>query len=199
MKTSSKKKKERLVPIPSQTVGPFFLIGLTGPRSTPHMAGPDAKGERVKLICTLFDGKGAVVPDGMIEIWQANAEGKYNHPADKQSKPVDPAFTGFGRAGTDANGSCEFETIKPGRVPSRGKVPQAPHLEVSVFARGLLKRAATRVYFAGDPANEEDSVLALVPKARRATLMAQPVSGQPGVWTFDVHLNGAKETVFFDI
>ena len=180
MKTRSKEKKARLVPIPSQTVGPFFYIGLTGPHSTPRMAGPDAKGERVKLICTMLDGKGVAIPDGMIEIWQANAEGKYNHPADKQSKSIDPAFMGFGRAGTDANGACEFETIKPGRVPSRGKIPQAPHLEVSVFARGLLKRAATRIYFAGDPANDEDPVLALVPKARRATLIAQPDSSQPG-------------------
>jgi protocatechuate 3,4-dioxygenase alpha subunit len=163
------------------------------------MAGPDVKGERVKLICTVLDGQGVTVPDAMIEIWQANAEGKYNHPADTQAKPVDPAFLGFGRAGTDGNGACEFETIKPGRVPGRGKTLQAPHLEVSVFARGLLKRAPTRIYFAGDPANDQDPVLALVPKARRTTLMAQPVPGEPGTWRFDVHLHGAKETVFFDI
>ena len=105
---------------------------------------------------------------------------------------------GFGRAGTDANGSCEFETIKPGRVlRHRGKILQAPHLEVSVFARGLLKRAAARIYFGGDPANDEDPVLALVPKARRSdALIAQPVSGQPGVWRFDIHLNGAEGKQF---
>jgi protocatechuate 3,4-dioxygenase alpha subunit len=198
LKIKSEKKK-RLVPLASQTVGPYFLIGLTGPRSSPRMAGPDVKGERVKLICTVLDGQGVAVPDAMIEIWQANAGGKYNHPADTQTKPIDPGFLGFGRAGTDGNGACEFETIRPGRAPGRGKTLQAPHLEVSVFARGLLKRAPTRIYFADDPANDEDPVLALVPKTRRPTLMAQPVSGQPGTWRFDVHLNGAKETVFFDI
>jgi len=192
-------KKPDLVPIPWQTVGPFFTITLTDPRPLPNIAGPDTKGERVKLVCTVFDREGAPVPDAMIEIWQANAEGKYNHPDDTQKKPVDPAFLGFGRMATNGEGICAFDTIKPGRVPGRGKSVQAPHLVVGVFARGVLKRLATRIYFAGDPANDEDPVLALVPKARRATLMAQPIAGEPGAWRCDVHLSGKRETVFFDV
>jgi protocatechuate 3,4-dioxygenase alpha subunit len=193
------KGKADLVPIPSQTVGPYFVIGLTGSRWHGCMAGPDTKGERVKLICTVLDRMGAAVPDALVEVWQANAEGKYNHPADKQPKAIDPSFTGFGRQGTDANGVCAFETIKPGRVPGPGKTLQAPHLEVSVFARGVLKRLATRIYFAGDPANDECPVLALVPKSRQSTLLAHPIAGESGAWRFDVHISGAKETVFFDV
>jgi protocatechuate 3,4-dioxygenase, alpha subunit len=193
------KSKPVLVPIPSQTVGPYFQIGLTGSRWQGKIAGPNTRGERVKLTCTVFDGAGTPLSDALVEIWQANADGKYNHPADKQLKAIDPAFIGFGRQATNEDGVCEFETIKPGRVPGRGKTLQAPHLEVSVLARGLLKRLATRIYFGGDPANDECPVLALVPKARRVTLMAQRLSGEAGAWRFDVHLQGAKETVFFDV
>jgi len=198
LKTKSKKKVDR-VPIPSQTVGPYFRITLVGKRPQGRIAAPGVKGERVKLTCTVFDGEGQPIPDALIEIWQANTDGKYHHPDDHQSKPVDPAFIGFGRMGTEENGSCEFETIKPGRVPGKGKTLQAPHLEVSVFARGVLRRLATRIYFAGDAANDECPVLALVPKSRRATLMAQPVPGEPGAWRFDVYVSGPKETVFFDV
>jgi protocatechuate 3,4-dioxygenase, alpha subunit len=202
LKTSARKapgKRPDLTPIPSQTVGPYFQIGLTGPRVLSQIAGPSVKGERVKLTCTVFDGEGKPVPDAMIEIWQANADGKYNHPGDRQKKPIDPHFLGFGRVGTNDDGMCVFETIRPGRVPGRGEVLQAPHLEISVLARGLLKRLATRIYFAGDPANEEDPVLALVPSSRRATLMAHPITGEPGGWRQDIHLSGKKETVFFDV
>lgn len=157
------------------------------------------RGERVKLICAVFDLNGAPVNDALVEIWQANADGKYKHPADTQKIAIDPAFSGFGRLPTNDEGICIFETIKPGRVPSNANVMQAPHLEVSVLARGVLKRLATRIYFSGDPANDEDPVLALVPNARRQTLMARPVAGQPGTWRFDVHLSGKAETVFFDV
>lgn len=188
-----------LVPIPSQTVGPYFQIGLTGNRAIARIAGPDVKGERITLICNVFDGEGQALGDAMIEIWQANADGKYNHPDDSQAKPVDPAFFGFGRLVTDANGTCAFETIKPGRVPGPNNHLQAPHLSVSVFARGLLRRLPTRVYFAGEPANDQDPILALVPQDRRDTLMAQPVPGQRDAWRFDIHLCGEQETVFFDV
>jgi protocatechuate 3,4-dioxygenase alpha subunit len=172
---------------------------MSGAREIPRIAGSGVRGERMKLVCTIFDRYGARLDDAMIEIWQANADGKYNHPADKQAKPIDPAFLGFGRVSSNSEGVCVLETIKPGRVPGRGNTLQAPHLEVSVFARGVLKRLATRIYFAGDPANDEDPVLAVVPKARRNTLMAQPVEGESGVWRFDVHLSGSRETVFFDV
>lgn len=198
MKTNAKPKKD-LVPTPSQTVGPYFQIGMSGAREIPRIVAPGLRGERIKLICAIFDRDGAALDDAMIEIWQADADGKYNHPADRQQKPVDPAFLGFGRVCSNSDGICVFETIKPGRVPGRGAALQAPHLEVSVLARGVLKRLATRIYFAGDPANDEDPVLALVPKARRGTLIAQPVAGESGAWRFDVHLSGKRETVFFDV
>jgi protocatechuate 3,4-dioxygenase, alpha subunit len=198
LKISARNKRD-LVPTPSQTVGPYFQIGMSGSREIPRIAGPGVRGERVKLVCAIFDRDDAALDDAMIEIWQANADGKYNHPADPRPMPVDPAFAGFGRVLSNRQGFCVFETIKPGRVPGRGNAMQAPHLEVSVFARGVLKRLATRIYFAGDPANGEDPVLALVPKARRNTLLAQPIAGRPGGWRFDVHLSGSRETVFFDV
>jgi protocatechuate 3,4-dioxygenase, alpha subunit len=163
------------------------------------VAAPGVRGERMKLVCAVFDAEGKPVADALIETWQANADGKYNHPADKQPKPIDPAFLGFGRQVTEESGVCEFGTIKPGKVPGRGKTLQAPHFEVAVFARGILKQLCTRIYFAGDPANKECPVLAIVPKSRRSTLLAHPVPGEPGAWRFDVHISGANETVFFDV
>jgi protocatechuate 3,4-dioxygenase, alpha subunit len=188
-----------LIPCPSQTIGPFFHLTLAGFYSISIIARPNTVGERIRLICTVYDGEAAPIRDAMLEIWQANAQGKYNHPDDFQEKPIEQGFRGFGHLASDGNGICMFETIKPGRVPSWTDVPQAPHLVVSVFARGVLKRLPTRVYFAGDPANQEDPVLALVPAERRDTLMARPDPGQPGVWHFDIHLCGEKETVFFDV
>ncbi|MGH9359748.1 MAG: protocatechuate 3,4-dioxygenase subunit alpha [Candidatus Acidiferrales bacterium] len=183
---------------PSQTVGPFFHV-LTANSSSGRIAGPEAKGRRIQLICRVFDGDGAPVNDALIEVWQANADGKYHHPEDTQEKAVDLAFCGFGRMATAEDGSCCFDTIKPGRVPGNGNTLQAPHLNLSVFARGVLKRLATRVYFAGGPANPEDTVLALTPEDRRGTLLAQPDPKRPGVWRFDIHLCGERETVFFDV
>jgi protocatechuate 3,4-dioxygenase alpha subunit len=189
-----------LVPTPSQTVGPFFHFGLTTDKCcVRRIAGPQVKGERVLLTIRVLDGDAVGLNDAMIEIWQANAEGKYNHPDDIQLKAIDPSFLGFGRMGTGDDGSCEFETIKPGRVAGPENVSQAPHLNVAVFARGMLKQLYTRVYFAGDPANQEDPVLTLVPVDRRETLMAYPDSVRPSAWRFDLHLQGERETVFFDV
>ena len=187
------------VPIPSQTVGPYFHLGLTDGRAVGCIAQPDAKGERVWLTCRVLDGDGLPVDDAMLEVWQADFQGKYNHPDDMQDKQADPACRGFGRVGTGSDGSCQFETIKPGGVRGIGGIPQAPHLNVAVFARGLLRHLYTRIYFAGDPANEKDPVLAFVPKERRATLTAQPDSARAGHWRFDIHLCGEQETVFLDI
>jgi protocatechuate 3,4-dioxygenase alpha subunit len=163
------------------------------------LATADAKGERIWLRCRVLDDKGFPVPDAMLELWQANADGKYQHPEDRQEKPVDPHCKGFGRLGTDPDGYCVFETVKPGCVPGLENSVQAPHISVSVFARGILKRLATRVYFAGESTNENDPVLALVPTERRATLMAKRVPERPGHWSFEIHLCGEQETVFFDI
>jgi protocatechuate 3,4-dioxygenase alpha subunit len=189
-----------LVPIPSQTVGPFFHLGLTGSRSVGSLATPETKGERISLICRVLDGDGLPVPDAMIEIWQANAEGRYNHPDDKQDhKRIDPSFQGFGRLATDDQGACAFATIKPGQVPDNNGALQASHINVSVFARGILKRLATRIYFAEDPALSQDPVLALVPADRRHTLLARQEKARPEEWHFDIHLCGDHETVFFDV
>ena len=189
-----------LVPSPSQTVGPFFHFCLTTDKNcVGRIAGPEVKGERVRLTVRVLDGDGVGPNDAMIEIWQADADGKYNHPDDTQSKAVDPSFLGFGRLNTAEDGSCEFETIKPGRVPGPGNVLQAPHLNLAVFARGMIKQLYTRVYFAGDPANPEDPVLGLVPADRRETLMAHPDTTRPGGWRFDLRLQGDDETVFFDV
>jgi len=188
-----------LMPTPSQTVGPFFHLGCTERASVGSLVTSASKGERIQLIFRVLDGEGQPVPDAMIEIWQANAEGRYAHPEDTQEKALDPAFNGFGRLASDQNGRCVFSTIKPGRVPGNGGTLQAPHINVSVFARGVLKRLATRAYFAGDPANTEDPVLALVPAERQPTLLARPDAGGQGDWVFDIHLCGEEETVFFDV
>ena len=188
-----------LVPTPSQTAGPYFHLGLTETRSVQRIAGPQIAGERIFLTCRVFDGEGAPVNDAMIEIWQADAEGKYNHPDDVRKKSVDSDWFGFGRMATGEDGTCEFETIKPGRVPGAGDVLQAPHLNVAIFARGMLKQLYTRIYFASDPANSEDAVILLAPPARRETLMAKPDSARAGHWRFEIHLQGEQETVFFDV
>jgi protocatechuate 3,4-dioxygenase, alpha subunit len=197
---SAKSKVARLLePTPWCTVGPYFSVCVGEDLCVPKIAAPEVKGERVKLICAVFDRAGECVPDTLIEIWQANADGKYNHPDDWQAKSIDVSFRGFGRQVTGLDGLCEFETIKPGRVPGPRHTLQAPHLEVGVFTRGVLRHLATRIYFAGDAANTKCPVLSRVPKSRRATLMAQAVAGQPGTWRHEIHLSGQKETVFFDV
>ena len=183
---------------PSQTLGPFFSFSLTA-KPLGQMRQSETAGEPVHLSIRLFDGEGTPVPDGIIELWQADAAGKYEHPEDKQPHSADPTFCGFGRMATDAAGTCLFETIRPGRVPGVPKSSQAPHINVIVLARGMLLPLFTRIYFAGDPANSEDSVLAMVAEDRRPTLFAQPDAGRPGTWNFDIRLCGDRETVFFDL
>jgi protocatechuate 3,4-dioxygenase, alpha subunit len=185
-----------LTPTPSQTVGPYLHLGLTDERSISRVAGDGAKGERVWLTFRVLDGDGAPVPDAMIELWQADSEGNYTPQA---SGADGAAFRGFGRLATAEDGSCTFETIRPGCVPGPGETVQAPHINVSILGRGILKRLSTRVYFAGEPANAADPVLALVPENRRATLLARPDPTRSSHWIFDVHLRGEGETVFFDV
>jgi protocatechuate 3,4-dioxygenase alpha subunit len=184
-----------LTPTPSQTVGPYLHLGLTDSRAIAVVAEESVEGERMRLTCRVLDGDGLAVPDAMIELWQADADGKYRGAETFLSAST---FRGFGRMPTKEDGTCTFETIKPGRVRGlRGW--QAPHINLSVLGRGLLVRLCTRIYFAGDPANADDPVLALVPEGRRSTLMAQPDSSEPGRWTLEIRLRGEGETVFFDL
>ena len=186
------------VPTASQTVGPFFRIELTSDEHcVTSIAGRKTKGERAWITFRVLDGDGTPVNDAMLEIWQADSTGKYNHPDDPRPGIPDEGWIGFGRLPTGEDGSCVLETIKPGCV--QYDTVQAPHLTVAVFARGMLKQLYTRVYFAGDPANGADPILSLVPAERRDTLMAEPDSARPGHWHFDVRLQGEQETVFFDV
>jgi protocatechuate 3,4-dioxygenase alpha subunit len=146
----------------------------------------------------VFDGDGQPVPDAMIEIWQANAHGKYAHPEDTQEKPLEPSFYGYGRVPTDDNGRFRFTTIKPGSVPDPAGKPQASHLVVSIFMRGLMKRLVTRIYFPDVAANNSDLVLNLVEPARRPTLIAKKVQERDALFQWNVVLQGSEETVFFD-
>jgi protocatechuate 3,4-dioxygenase alpha subunit len=141
---------------------------------------------------------GHPVPDAVVEIWQADAEGNYAQSVELDKNLAANAFFGFGRVATDAGGSFHFSTIKPGRVPGPEGTKQAPHLVVSLFMRGLLIRLVTRIYFLNDPANEEDTVLKLVDPARRSTLLAVPVDGNPHLLQWNIVLQGEYETVFFD-
>jgi protocatechuate 3,4-dioxygenase alpha subunit len=191
---------------PSQTVGPFFKYGLTPNRQyawndafTANLVTPDASGDRIRVEGTVYDGDGAPVPDCMLEVWQADAQGRFSDPQDARALP-NTAFRGFGRCGTDGEGRYAFDTIKPGPVPDPDGKPQAPHLLLAVFARGMLCHLYTRIYFDGEAANGSDAVLALVPADRRATLIAKRQPGNGGaVYKFDLRLQGGEETVFFDI
>ena len=185
---------------PSQTVGPFYSIGLT--RKTMNVLATEAtEGQRIRIEGRVFDGDGNPVPDAMVEIWQANSYGRYNHPDDKQEKPLDSRFMGWGRSGTDGNCFYSFETIKPGAVPGPGGAAQAPHINFVVFARGMLLHVYTRLYFADDPANESDPVLnSIKNKARRRTLIAEREEKNGKIiYRFDIRLQGENETVFFDM
>lgn len=188
-----------LVPTPSQTVGPYFHLGLTATRSIACLAPKNVRGERIWVNCCVLDGDGVPVDDAMIEIWQADGEGNYYRRKDPSAQAKDSEFRGFGRMETAADGTCRFETIKPGRVRGLANRWQAPHLNLSVFARGLLQRLPTRIYFAGDSANQEDPILELVPERRRGTLMARPDPAHPASWSFAIYLCGERETVFFDV
>ncbi|WP_375415163.1 protocatechuate 3,4-dioxygenase subunit alpha [uncultured Bradyrhizobium sp.] len=191
---------------PSQTVGPFFAYGLTSNGKydwndafTNDLVTPDAAGERIRIVGRVFDGDGAPVPDAMLEIWQADAQGRFADPQDKRAVS-NAAFRGFGRCGTSAGGEYSFDTVKPGAVPDPDGRPQAPHILLAIFARGMLLQLYTRIYFDGEAGNAADSVLALVPADRRATLIAARETGNGGaVYRFDIRLQGDGETVFFDV
>jgi protocatechuate 3,4-dioxygenase alpha subunit len=180
----------------SQTVGPFFTIGLTRLRKT-DLVGAGVSGERITIAGRVIDGNGKPVPDAMLEIWQANSHGKYAHSEDSQIKPLEPGFQGYGRIGVDENGGFQLTTVKPGAVPGPDGKMQAPHIAVSVFARGLQLRLVTRIYFPEEAANADDYVLNLVEPARRATLIARKTAFA-GALEWNVILQGVDETVFFD-
>jgi len=182
----------------SQTVGPYFHIGLSR-MLIPVVAGPEVEGTRVTIKGRVFDADQKPIPDALLETWQANAEGKYAHPDDTQDKPLRKGFLGFGRVATDDEGSFSLTTIKPGRVPGPGGRLQAPHIEVAVSMRGLLRHLVTRIYFPGEPSNGGDSVLLSVGEDRRATLIAKSVSGQADILEWNVHCAGENETAFFEI
>ena len=186
-----------LVATPSQTVGPFFHFGLAAKATLGCLVRPDTPGARISLQIRVLDGDGVPLPDALIELWQADAEGRYVRPSDPQDVLNPEGFCGFGRLPTGADGSCTFETIRPGRVTSEAGQAQAAHINVCLFARGLLRQVYTRIYFAGDEFIASDVVLAQVPESRRDTLLAREAA--PGVWMFDVRLQGDGETVFFDL
>jgi protocatechuate 3,4-dioxygenase alpha subunit len=193
----------------SQTVGPYFAYCLTeaeryGGRDIASnvLATEQTLGHRIRIEGRVLDGAGKPVPDAMIEIWQANAAGRYTHPEDKRARAaLDPSFKGFGRAGTDGNGRFFFDTIKPGALPGTRGAQQAPHVSVIVFARGMLVHAYTRLYFSDEhTANAADPTLGSVPEARRKTLIAERRESDGQVaYHFDIRLQGADETVFFDL
>jgi protocatechuate 3,4-dioxygenase, alpha subunit len=191
---------DKLIPTPSQTVGPFFHLGMDRPEWA-DLTVNNPRGERMVIEGRVLDGDGAPVPDAVIEVWQANAAGRYSHPDDsRDDAPLDPGFRGFGRVATDAEGKFRLVTIKPGPVPERGNAWQAPHINLAVFARGLLRHLYTRIYFADDPRNEADPLLASIDDAAvRGTLLARRAEGEPPVYRFDIVLQGENETAFLDI
>lgn len=191
---------------PSQTVGPYFAYGLVPSQYGypfldsiigPSMRTESCAGERIRVIGQVLDGAGQPINDAMIEIWQADAEGRYAHPSDP--RPRNDDFVGFGRfgTGTDPQNRFIFDTIKPGRVDA----VQAPHIAVIVFMRGILLHAYTRLYFSDEAAaNATDPVLSSVPEDRRDTLIASREDSPDGViYRFDIRMQGPKETVFFDV
>ena len=186
---------------PSQTIGPFhrIMVPWEGAAELVAPGDPDA----IRIEGRILDGAGQPVDDSVVEIWQANVHGRYAHVEDTREVPLVAGFDGFGRAITDGDGRFTIVTVKPGCVPGNGDTVQAPHMSLSVFARGLLKHLVTRVYFPDEAAaNENDPVLLSIEDVgRRETLVAvrQEGEGTPPVYEFDIHLQGARETVFFDV
>ena len=190
---------------PSQTVGPYFAYGLAAPQygypftglASDQVADELVPGERIRIAGRVFDGAGIAIPDAMIEIWQADSEGRYAHPSDGRAS--NQRFRGFGRfgTGTDPENRFIFSTIKPGAVDGA----QAPHISVIVFMRGLLTHAYTRIYFSDEvEANARDPVLASIPAERRKALIASRDETPAGtLYHFDIHMQGDDETVFFDV
>jgi protocatechuate 3,4-dioxygenase alpha subunit len=181
---------------PFQTVGPFFDFGLAYANGN-RLARDGVAGRRIVIEGRVIDGAGEGLPDGLVEIWQADAHGRYRHPEDNRHAGADPAFDGFGRTPTGRDGSFRFDTIMPGRVPGPDDTLQASHVLLSLLARGVLTRYVTRIYFEDDPALTTDPILRLVPEARRSTLIATLVGEH--TYRFDVVIQGPGETVFFDI
>ena len=190
---------------PSQTVGPFFAYGLTPEQygyefnsiAGADMAPDGTAGERITIEGRILDGNGDPISDAMVEIWQADAQGRFAHPADGRGSNA--GFTGFGRTGTgtEAENRFVFNTIKPASADGTS----APHIAVIIFMRGLLSHAYTRLYFEDEQeANAQDPVLASVPENRRASLIARREDGPDGThYRFDIHMQGDRETVFFDV
>ena len=181
---------------PFNTVGPFFkLLVRNRPEGTDSLVTEATKGERIRVSGRLIAGDGAPVDDGLVEIWQADAAGHFHHPHDSGHDKADP-FTGFGRAATAPGGAFSFQTIRPGAVTGPDGRTQAPHILVSVMARGVMSRCWTRIYFEGEPLNDGDPILQLVPVERRNTLIARRTDTNH--FELDVVLQGDKETVFFE-
>ena len=182
-------------PTPSQTVGPYFGFALSwaeGPTAV-----PDGSADAIRILGRVLDGEGSAVPDALIETWQADRDGRFAHSDDPRGAVERAAFRGFARCPTDSHGRYSIVTLKPGAVPGPGGRAFAPHLVVSVFARGLLQRLVTRIYFGDEgEANAADPVLAALGGAERRTLIADPLDGD---FHFDIRLQGDGETVFFAI
>lgn len=199
---------------PSQTVGPYFAYGLT-PKGRAHwdpdgtyswketvgdnLITPDATGQKIRVEGQIVDGDGQPINDAMLEIWQADGQGRYASPRDSRALP-NTKFKGFGRSATDKNGVFGFDTIKPGSVPGPNGKPQAPHIVFCIYSRGMLRQVYTRMYFADEASNGTDPILAIVPEDRRGTLIARKeMKGDVPVYRFDIRVQGENETVFFDI
>ena len=182
---------------PSQTVGPYFAIGLPWPDG-PHAVAPDTTGT-ITIAGRVYDGAGVPVPDFLLETWQADPEGRFNDLHGHGGPSQAPGFRGFARYGVETgDGSFELLTVKPGRVTGPHEALMAPHLAVTMMARGMLNRVVTRIYFGDEPeANASDPILALVPAQRRETLIAE-ADGNGG-YRFDIRLQGPGETVFFSV
>lgn len=190
-----------------QTVGPFFKIGLAW-LYRENLAPANVAGEHIEITGRIFDVDGNTVPDAVLEVWQANSYGKYAHPEDEQDKTLDAGFSGFGRIATDDQGRFRFTTVKPGQVPapqsstngSASSAPQqAPHINVSICTRGLLRRLTTRIYFPDEAANATDFALLHVDPSRRSTLIAKRSANSQAKFEWDIVLQGCNETVFFDV
>jgi protocatechuate 3,4-dioxygenase, alpha subunit len=196
------KNKMKLTATTSQTVGPFFRIGLER-LYVDDLTAPGIPGERIEIAGRILDGDGQGVPDAVVEIWQADAQGQYPAPENvdtnaNKSTHSESVFRGYGRVSTEPDGLFHFKTIKPGRVPAPDDTLQAPHVAVSIFMRGLLRRLVTRLYFPDDPANSQDFILNMVDPDRRATLIAKKSATRGDLLEWNVILQGPHETVFFD-
>ena len=181
---------------PSQTVGPFFHFALTCDPSLGQIAGLNTPGERVHLRLRVLDGQRHPVPDAMIELWQADAEGRFAGDGNAGERVEGHSFRGWGRQATNDKGECEFDTVRPGATTSADGARAAAHINVCLFSRGMLRHVFTRMYFADDPLLTSDPVLALVPASRRETLVAKRQNAE---WQFEIRLQGERETVFFDL